>query len=160
MRNMGTVSVLTLALGLAGCAAIAPSVGDPVATVTAKLGKPTAVYSVGGGEELEYANGPMGQTTWMAHIGPDGKLASYEQVLTAEKFATIKVGAATKDDVLRTLGRPAEHSHVAQHNYEVWSYRYKENGVWNSMLQVHFDKDGIVRLMENTPDRMFKTMRS
>src|SRR6266581_5301718 len=155
MRNMAAVSVLTLTLGLAGCAATAPTVGDPVAAVTAKLGTPTAVYPAGAGQDLEYAHGPMGNTTWMAHIGPDGKLACYEQVLTAEKFATIKVGAATKDDVLHTLGRPAEHSQVAKNDYEVWTYRYKQNGVWNAMLQVHFDQNGVVRLVQNSPDQMF-----
>ena len=163
MRTITAVSVLTLTLGLAGCAGMmrtTPSVGDPVATVTAKYGKPTAVYATGAGKELEYTNGPMGQTTWMAHIDADGKLTSFEQVLTEQKFAMIKVGNATKEDVLRTIGRPGEQSHVAQNNYEVWTYRYKENGVWNSMLQVHFDKDGVVRLMENTPDQMFKSMRS
>jgi hypothetical protein len=41
---------------------------------------------------------------------------------------------------------------VGFHNYEVWSYRYKEAGVWNSMMHVHFDERGIVRQMLNGPD--------
>jgi hypothetical protein len=147
---------------LGGCAALSrtpPTIGDPVATVTAKFGQPTAVYPDGAGQELEYATGPMGQFTWMARIGPDGRLATFEQVLTGQKFATIKVGTATKDDVLRIIGRPAEHSHVMLHDYEVWSYRYKENGVWNSMMHVHFDHAGIVQLMQNGPDPMYEERR-
>jgi hypothetical protein len=95
----------------------------------------------------------------MAKFGPDRRLQSYQQVLTGEKFATLKIDRATKADVLRTIGRPAERSRVALHNYEVWSYRYKENGVWNSMMHVHFDEQGIVRLMQNGPDPMYDEKR-
>ena len=164
MKTLAKLLTLSVLSGLAGCAALGrvpPSPGDPVATVTAKYGQPTAIYPDRGdaGEVLEYATGPMGQTTWMARIGPDGRLASFEQVLTGEKFATIKIGSATKDEVLHTIGRPAEHSHVALHDYEVWSYRYKENGVWNSMMHVHFDHAGIVQLMQNGPDPMYEERR-
>lgn len=148
-----------LALVLAGCAGPlfkqAPNAGEPVATVTAKLGQPTSVYPAPDGQIFEYATGPMGQFTWMARIGPDGRLVSYEQVLTGEKFATIKVDQATKADVLRTIGRPAERSRVGMRDYEVWSYRYKEAGVWNSLMHVHFDQNGVVRQMLNGPDPMF-----
>ena len=160
---MRKVTILTILALLGGCAALGrvpPAPGDPLATVTTKFGQPTAVYPDANGQELEYATGPMGQFTWMAHIGADGRMTSFEQVLTGEKFATIKIGAATKDDVLRTVGRPAEHSRVALQDYEVWSYRYKENGVWNSMMHVHFDRNGIVRLMLNGPDPMYEERSS
>lgn len=160
MRNMMKIATLCTVLVLAGCAAPlfreAPTVGEPVAAVVAKLGQPTSVYPTLDGQILEYATGPMGQFTWMASIGPDGRLKAYEQVLTGEKFATIKIDQATKEDVLRTIGRPAERSRVAMHNYEVWSYRYKEAGVWNSLMHVHFDQNGIVRQMLNGPDPLFE----
>ncbi|MGX4642279.1 hypothetical protein [Massilia sp. SYSU DXS3249] len=148
------------ALMLAGCAGPlfreAPKVGEPLASVTAKLGQPTGVYPAPDGQVLEYATGPMGQFTWMARMGPDGRLVSYEQVLAGEKFATIKIDQATKEDVLRTIGRPAERSRVAMRDYEVWSYRYKEAGVWNSLMHVHFDQNGVVRQMLNGPDPLFE----
>lgn len=153
------IATLSVALVLGGCALFRepPAVGEPVAAVTAKLGQPTGSYPApDGGQMLEYATAPFGQFTWMAHIGPDGRLVSYEQVLTGEKFATIKVDQATKLDVLRTIGRPAETSRVRLRNYEVWSYRYKEAGVWNSLMHVHFDEAGIVRQMMNGPDPMFE----
>lgn len=162
MHKMNKFAIICAAIVLAGCAGPgflreAPAPGEPVAAVTAKLGQPTNAYPLpGGGQALEYATGPMGQFTWMANIGPDDRLASYEQVLTGEKFATIKIDHATKDDVLRTIGRPAERSHIAMRNYEVWSYRYKEAGVWNSLMHVHFDQAGIVRMMQNGPDPMFE----
>ncbi len=148
-----------LALCLSGCAQLfrhPPPAGAPLAEVTAALGQPAAVYpEPDGGQILEYRGQPMGQFQHMAHIGPDGRLISYEQVLTSENFAKVKVDHWTKDDILRNYGHPAEISRVAFHNYEVWSYRYKEAGVWNSMMSVHFDQQGVVRQMLNGPDPMY-----
>jgi hypothetical protein len=62
--------------------------------------------------------------------------------------------------VLHTLGRPAETSYLSRQKLEVWSYRYKESGVWNSMMHVHFDDDGIVRMMQNGPDMEREERRS
>jgi len=150
---------LSLSLSLGGCTQLLrqpPPAGAPLAEVQAKLGTPRAVYRLpDGGQVLEYAGQPMGQFQHMATIGADGRLVSYEQVLTSEKFATVKIGRSTKDDILRTFGHPAETSRVAFHNYEVWSYRYKEAGVWNSMMHVHFDEGGIVQQMINGPDPMY-----
>jgi hypothetical protein len=162
MHRMAKITTLALLLALAGCAGLlrqAPAIGDPVATVTAKFGQPTARYPAAGGQLLEYATGPFGQATYMARIGPDARLVSFEQVLTGEKFATLKIGAAGKADVLHTLGRPAERSYLALSDLEVWSYRYKESGVWNSMMHVHFDRAGILRMMQNGPDPMYEEKR-
>ena len=156
MNQMNKLATLCGALLLAGCATrTPPAPGDAADVVQAKLGTPTAVYADGAGRSLEYATGPMGQYTWMARLGPDGRLTNYEQVLTGEKFATIKIDQATKDQVLQILGRPAERSRVAMHDYEVWSYRYKEAGVWNSLMHVHFDHQGVVRQMMNASDPMY-----
>jgi hypothetical protein len=162
MRKVIKTSILTTLLVLGGCASLGgppPAVGDSIDTVKLKLGQPTASYSAGPEQLLEYATGPMGQSTWMAHIGADGRLTLFEQVLTGEKFATIKVGSATHEDVLRTIGRPAEKSYLPLRDFEVWSYRYKENGVWNSMMHVHFDRNGVVRMMQSGPDPMFEERR-
>jgi hypothetical protein len=158
MRTIFPLAILTAALALGGCAGLmreTPLPGEPLAAVRTKLGQPTAVYPDPPGQVLEYATGPMGQYTWMARIGPDGRLVSYEQVLTGEKFATIKVDKATKQDVLRIIGKPAETSYLPLKDYEVWSYRYKEANVWNSMMHVHFDRAGVVRMMQNGPDPMY-----
>lgn len=149
-------------LALAGCAGVmrtAPSIGDPREAVIAKFGAPAAVHRVAQDEVFEYPTGPFGQETYMARIGADGRLASFEQVLTGEKFATLTIGTATREDVRRTLGRPAETSYLALPDLEVWSYRYKENGVWNSMMHAHFDRQGVLRMMQNGPDRMFEEKR-
>lgn len=156
MKKVIKLTICALAFSLAGCAALggpALQPGDPAAAVTAKMGRPTAVYALAdGGRQLEFATGPFGQFTYMARLGADGRLQSFEQVLTGEKFAAIKVGSANKEDVLRTIGHPAETSTLPRQQLEVWSYRYKESGVWDSMMHVHFDRAGIVRLMQNGPD--------
>ena len=162
MHIVTKITSLALLAALAGCAGMLreqPLIGDPLATVTAKFGQPTAMYPASSGQVLEYATGPFGQATYMARIGADGRLASFEQVLTAEKFATLKIGAANKTEVLHTLGRPAERSYLSLSDLEVWSYRYKEAGVWNSMMHVHFDRGGILRMMQNGPDPMYEEKR-
>lgn len=164
MRNLPrllrvTIAASLLALGLAGCAALnrtAPSPGDTRAQVQAKFGTPTAVYATPGGEVLEYARGPFGQQTWMARLGPDGRLLRFEQVLTADHFGALKIGSATRTDVLHALGRPTETSFLDIPKLEVWSYRYRESDVWNSMMHVHFNRDGILTKMMNGPDPMYE----
>lgn len=162
MRKLIRIVMLGSVALLAGCVALtrtAPVPGDTVADAQAKFGPPTAVYPTPNGQVLEYAAGPMGQYTWMANVGPDGRLVSFEQVLTGEKFATLKIGKARKDDVLRTVGRPAETSFLSLPQLEVWSYRYKEAGVWNSMMHVHFDRSGVLSMMQNGPDPMYEERR-
>lgn len=126
--------------------------GEPESAVLARLGQPTHRYQDGKHHLLEYATGPWGQQTYMVRIGADGKVISFEQVLTTQKFASIKIGQATKDDVLRTIGAPSETVYLPLSQLEVWSYPYRENDVWDSMMHVHFDKAGIVREMMNAPD--------
>ena len=100
----------------------------------------------------EETGGLVSDSLEMARFGRDDKLISYEQVLDTPGFARIKVGVSTQQDVLHTLGRPTETSYLALPKLHVWSYRYKESGVWDSMMHVHFDHDGIVRMMMNGPD--------
>jgi hypothetical protein len=91
----------------------------------------------------------------MARFGNDGRLISYEQVLTSAKFAIIKLGISTKSDVLRTVGHPSHTSYLPRQQLEVWTYPYKESGAWNSLMHIHFDNNGIVRKMENGQDLRF-----
>ena len=148
-------TLLLLALGLSGCGTFQRKLpaGTPLADVTARLGKPAATYpDPSGGQVLEYRGQPMGQFQHMARIGADGRLLSYDQVLTSENFARVQVNSWTRDDILRHFGRPAETSRTRVDDREVWSYRYKEDGIWNSMMNVYFNGRGIVLRMQNTPD--------
>jgi hypothetical protein len=152
---------LALMLALSACAPLfhrAPAAGTPVAEVTARLGRPDAVYPApDGGQVLEYRGQPMGQFQHMARIGPDGRLLSYDQVLTTENFARVEIGHWNKDDILRHFGRPAEVSRERVNDDEVWSYRYKEKGVWDSLMNITFTKLGVVRRIDNSPDPVLDT---
>lgn len=129
--------------------------GASEADVIARLGAPTGRYPLATGHVLEYRRGPWGQETYMARIGADGRLQSYEQVLTMQKFGTIQVDHDNKEDVLQTIGAPSETGYFPRVQREVWSYPYKESGVWNSLMSVYFDNAGIVRKLENGPDPKF-----
>ncbi len=147
---------------LAGCSTLfAPPVapGEPESQVIASLGQPTDTYAVGNDRLLEYNGGAFGQYTYMARIGPDSRLISYEQVWTLENFNKIKVNEATKADVLRLIGHPTEVTRYARIPYDAWNYGFKESGVWNSMMTVYFDDQGIVRKLENGPDPRFEKSR-
>jgi hypothetical protein len=56
---------------------------------------------------------------------------------------------------LRTVGHPSETSYLPRQELEVWSYPYKEQGVWNSIMHIQFDRAGIVQRMENGMDLRF-----
>src|SRR3954464_15973335 len=109
-RTTAVTALAVLLTAIAGCAAFTPAslqTGEAESEVVAKLGAPTNRYQDGKDHLLEYAKGPWGQQTYMARIGPDGNLISYEQVLSNEKFAAIKPGKSTKNDVLLTIGAPS-----------------------------------------------------
>jgi hypothetical protein len=155
MNTTSLAALLALTLGLAACGALSPKLpaGTPVADVTARLGHPNASYpDPDGGQVLEYRGQPMGQFQHMARIGANGRLIAYDQVLTSENFAGIQVNRWTRDDILRHFGRPAEVSRVRLEDREVWSYRYKQDGMWNSMMNVYFNGRGVVVRLQNTPD--------
>lgn len=150
-------STVLAGLTLVGCSSIyAPPLpaGTPEAEIVARLGAPTHVYPATERQSrvLEYMTGPFGQVTFLARIGPDGKLLSYGQVLTQQTFASIRIGVDTKASVLHTLGAPSETVYLSLVHQEVWSYPYKENPVADSMMHVHFDDAGIVQRMLNGPD--------
>jgi hypothetical protein len=153
MKNLPVLPIL--AMLLAGCArfgAPLPQPGDSADAVRARLGQPTHVYHSGADTVLEYAYGPMGQTTWMARLGPDGRLRSYEQVLTSAHFATVRPGTDNQDSILLAFGRPAQVTRYASVDGDVWLYRYKEQEVWNAMMAIEFDRRGVVQAMVNGPD--------
>ncbi|MBV7535472.1 outer membrane protein assembly factor BamE [Duganella sp. sic0402] len=153
MKRLGIFAIFSFTL--AGCAhfgAPPPQPGDSAEAVRTRLGQPTNIYHSGDATLLEYATGPMGQYTWMARLGADGRLISYEQVLSGEKFATIKPGRDNQQTVLTILGRPTQVTHYASVDGDVWLYRYKEQDVWNSMMSVEFNRQGVVTALVNGPD--------
>lgn len=141
---------------LSGCAAFGPDLypGEPEEKVIAKYGKPTARYFDGDNPLLEYSSFSR-QQTFMVRLDPQHRFLSREQVLTVEKFDTIIVGEDDMQSVLLKVGQPVEKIYLRLKDYNVWSYRYKENGIWDSMMHIKFDQSGIVRNKENGLDPLF-----
>lgn len=151
-----SISLLGMLLSLGACAIQKPvNVGDTEAQVIAARGTPSHRYRVGNEQLLEYNHLPYGQETYMARLGPDGRVISFKQVLTDETFASIRVNQDTKDDVLHLIGMPEDRVWYRLSRLEAWSYPYRENGVWNSIMSVEFDESGIVRKLVKTPDMRF-----
>ena len=158
MMNYRTAALAALlaVAALSGCSTIytaPPQPGESEAQIVARLGEPTHRYGEGNTHLLEYMTGPWGQATFMARIGADGRLVSYEQVLDTAHFSRIAPGKANKEDVLRTIGAPSATSYLTLPQLEVWSYPYRESNAWDSVMHVHFDNAGIVKMMQNGPDR-------
>ena len=149
-----TFAMTALALAaLAGCAGTygpqALKTGASLNEVTSALGTPTGRYPRAGGERVEYARGPYGKHTYMLDFDGQGRLTSWEQVLTEEKFDTLRAGA-TRDELLFMLGHPSDRRALALHNRALWSYRY--DGPFCKWFQVDLDAGGKVVATGYGPD--------
>jgi hypothetical protein len=85
----------------------------------------------------------------MVDFDGQGRLVEWEQVLNPEHFATVMPGQ-TRDEVLRTLGRPGERMGMFRDG-QIWSWRYANNDcLW---YQAQFDAQGIVTAAGYGPER-------
>jgi hypothetical protein len=148
------VLVMLLAVGLTACAGYGPGAdvraGSSEAEVVQTMGPPTGRYTLlNGTQRLEFARGPFGRHTWMVDLDAQGRVANVEQVLDAQHFARVMPGQ-TRDDVLRTLGRPGERVGMYR-NGQIWSWRYANNDcLW---WQAQFDAQGVVTAAGYAPER-------
>jgi hypothetical protein len=115
-------------LVLAGCAGYGPGPLAPGATeaeVVARMGMPTGDHAGPDGQRrLEFARGPYGRHTYMVDLDSQGRVRTWEQVLTDERFNAVPVGGS-RAEVLYRLGRPSEVIPIPRRNELVWSYRYE-----------------------------------
>ncbi len=146
LRRLTVAGALTGALLLASCGHLLPgrvALGQGEAEVLAAVGPPTARHALpDGGIRLEYATGPMGRETWMFDLDAQGRVVDIRQVLVDAQFLALQPGIS-REELLRTLGRPGERRSGGRQGGEVWSYRYPNNDcLW---FQVSLDDDGRVR---------------
>ena len=143
------MSVALLATALASCAVFGPPdirPGQTEAEVRGVFGNPSARYAMpDAATRLEFATGPFGRTTWMVDLDAAGRVTAARQVLNEASFADFQARAPgmTRDELLRTLGRPGERRPGGWQGGEVWSWRYPTNDcLW---FQSSIGADGIVR---------------
>lgn len=106
--------------------------GDPVTITTAADGSRT----------LDYPRQPEGWTNYVITIGPDGKMSSLRQLLTADNFARVQPGLSQLE-VRQLLGRPARMQRLELKRQDVWEWRFKPVNE-SRLFRVTFDSEGRV----------------
>ncbi|HEY9572461.1 MAG TPA: hypothetical protein VIR76_05000 [Pusillimonas sp.] len=143
VKLIGAGAGLTL---LAACANMANTPpGTPLAQVEAQFGRPNfSCPAENGGQRLIWSQQPNGQYAWGTNVDSAGNTDRIQPVLTDEHFQLLASGVWTPERVRCEFGPPAEISAVGLPSSRqiVWSYRYRQASVWNSLMYVYFGKDG------------------
>ncbi|CAJ0687572.1 hypothetical protein LMG19089_00172 [Ralstonia edaphis] len=162
MRAMRWLAVAIVVAATAGCAALESPVtkgqrlvGADEPAVQAQFGPPRETYPLDGGTRWLYPTKPYGQFTYAADFDAGGKLVAFKQVLSSLEFAQAKIGVWTRDDVLRHFGQPVETAYFPRMERLVWSYRFKADDVWPSLMHFYFDPAGVLQLTQITPDPLY-----
>ncbi len=123
--------------------------------VVASMGEPAMVWkNPDGSQQLAYPRGPAGTQTFMAYVGPDGKLQRIEGVLDLAHFARIQAGMS-KEEVLRVLGPPGPlwTQTYSRSNTLAWSWLFCDSASLQNFFDVMFDvTTGFVRSTEQRPN--------
>jgi hypothetical protein len=161
-RAVLTLGVAALLGACASPASIPP--GTTEAEVVRQMGTPNVERDLpGGGKRLIYSGQPMGQFAWLTDIDASGRVVSTTQALTSERFNMINDGLAegrwTRDRLLLEFGPPAEITRVAmQPDQAIWGYRFRQDGVWNSLMYVYVAPDGRVTRFHPGPDPRYERL--
>lgn len=116
-----------------------------LADASQRLGTPgTTCPLPDGGVRAVWSQQPQGQYAWAMEFNAAGQLVKRDAVLTDASFARLGEGSWTPDAVRCAFGPPADIGWVGvpSQRVPVWSYRYRENDVWNSVMYVYFDASG------------------
>lgn len=119
--------------------------GAPLAQVVAEFGQPNfACDKPDGTRRVIWTTQPAGQYAWGTDLTPDGRTVQVVPILTDAYFKRLATGTWTADQVRCEFGPPADISGVGLPSVRqtVWAYRYKQSGVWNSLMYVYMGKDG------------------
>ena len=159
LRARLLASLLGAAL-LAACATMADlPPGTPYYQAQARYGAPSITCPLAnGGQRVIWSQQPFGQYAWGGNVLPDGSMERIEPILTDAHFAILAQGEWTPEKLTCEFGPPAEVSEVGLPAVRqvVWAYRYKQNGVWNSLMYVYLGPNGDrVTRFHPGPDPMF-----
>lgn len=145
------LAAVALAAGCASPASQSVAPGASEAELQARLGAPREIYQFPDGSRRWLYPAP-GETRWAADIGPDRRVVSVRQVLSAEEFGRARIGEWTTRDVLTRFGKPAEISRFPRMLREVWGYRFAQDGLEYATMNFYFDPAGVLRLTQVIPD--------
>lgn len=140
MTIMKRFLLLAAALLASGCANQFLSPGANADEMVARMGKPAVeLRDPDGTRHLAFTSGPFGVETHMAHVGPDGRVQSVEQVLDDTRFNSISQGMTT-DQLLRLIGPPWQRVYFGNLGQTAWDYRYKDSWGYIAVLSVMVDQ--------------------
>lgn len=157
-RFLYATSLVVLMSACANMQDIPP--GTSLAEVQARHGSPTIECPLpDGSRSMVWSTQPMGQFAWATRAAPDGTVGAVEQILTDAAFNKVETGVWTTEQLRCTFGPPADISTVGMPSVRetVWSYRYRQDGVWNSLMHVYVSDDGIVTRLHPGPDPLYET---
>lgn len=163
LRRLCLALTLPLLL-LSGCASFkSVPPGTPYAQVQAEFGRPNYTCPLpDGGQRVIWSGQPFGQFAWGTNVDSQGRVGEIQQLLTDEHFRVLDEGTWTAEQVLCEFGPPAETESVGMPSVRqvVWSYRYQQSGVWNSLMYVYLGRNGDqVTRHHPGPDPMYERDR-
>lgn len=129
-------------------------IGSSITQIQQKFGPPSVACPTVNPTRFVWSSQPLGQYAWGVDIDPQQGLQQATQVLNDQEFTLLNQGEWNQERVLCHFGPPAEkditpYQGVKMH---VWSYRYKQNQVWDSMMYVYFNDAGIAKHHHPGPD--------
>ena len=153
MASRTFLVVLMLATGAtaAGCASfdgrgLVPGQSS-AAEVERVMGAPADKRQVGSETWLFYPRQPYGRVTYVARLGPDGRLVSLDQRLNDATVSKIVPNTTRAEEVRDLLGPPytaVQHPRMERDIWTWWMRHYGDPGVPVELV-VQMSRDGVVR---------------
>ena len=136
-------------------AQVAP--GTPLADVQAQFGRPNFARRPTAAGASSGPSSPWASTPGAPMSAPTAGRPVLP-LLTDPHFKVLETGTWGPDRVRCEFGPPAriDEAGLGEKREVVWSYRYKENSVWNSLMYVYMGRDGSgVTHFHPGPDPMY-----
>jgi len=137
--------IALLTLSFAGCAGYAPHeqlAGQDRTALIAALGQPERETMTANGKKLHFVRGPGGWDTYFVYLDDTDRVVRWEQVLTEERFDTIRSGM-TQEQVIDAIGISKITNGLGRNRGYVWHYRYKTTQCRSFVVE--FTPEGVVR---------------
>jgi len=142
-RWVALSAVIASTVGCAQITSVKP--GTSLSAVEKQFGAPTTLCDASNGtKRAVWSQQPMGHYAFATTVDASSQVSEFEQVLTDRSFNQLGEGVWTPEQVRCAFGPPERIDSVGLpgHTEIVWSYRYRQYGVWYSLMYVFFGTDG------------------
>lgn len=160
MTTLRWVTLTAVIASTAGCAQISSvKPGTSLTAVENQFGAPTTLCAEPNGTKRAiWSQQPMGHYAFATTVDATSQVSEFEQVLTDRSFNRLGEGVWTSEEVRCAFGPPERigSAGLPGNTEIVWSYRYRQSGVWYSLMYVFLGTDGeTVTRFYAGPDPMF-----